>query len=67
MWHTPINPESGKQRQEDQEFKVSVSYTANSRPDWATQDTASKMHEKEYVQVKIYYQNRYVQSAAKKT
>lgn len=57
LWHTPINPESGKPRPEDEEFKVSVRHIANSRPDWATKDTVSKMHEKEYVKVKIHYQN----------
>ena len=32
MWHTPVIPVFGRWKQEDQEFKVILSYRASSRP-----------------------------------
>lgn len=40
--YVPVIPALGKWREEGPEFKVTLGYTASSRPAWATRDRISK-------------------------
>lgn len=42
LMYKPIIPEPGKQRQEDQKYKVILSYRVDLKPRWATRDSIFK-------------------------
>jgi hypothetical protein len=42
MWCTPVIPELGRSRLEHHKVKVALDYILSSRPEWLTQDPASK-------------------------
>lgn len=45
-WCMPVFPALKKQRQKDQEFKVSLSYASGSKQAWATRDFSLEVKQK---------------------